>query len=205
LRLGIFGGVFNPPHIGHLICAQAAAVELELQSVLLVPVARAPHREIEHDPGADVRLELCERAVAGDERLEVSRLEVDRAGPSFTVDTLRALSDERPGDELHLILGGDAAAGLGSWKEPEELLKLARIAIAERTGWRREPVVVKLAGLRGAERALFFEMPRIDVSSTMVRRRVAAREPIRYLVPEGIAELIEERSLYRAPAGVQAE
>ena len=196
------GGVFNPPHIGHMVCAQEAVIGLELDGLLLVPAGEPPHRTVVDDPGAEVRFELCERAVAGDPVLRASRIEVDRAGPSFSVDTLRALRDERPDDDLFLILGGDAAAGLPTWKDPEELLTLARLAIAERSGFERERVTAALEALPGGAPA-FFEMPRIEVSSTLVRERVVAGVPIRYLVPDGVAELISERSLYRTPAAVE--
>ncbi|HWC31495.1 MAG TPA: nicotinate-nicotinamide nucleotide adenylyltransferase, partial [Actinomycetota bacterium] len=88
MRIGILGGVFNPPHLGHLVCAQEALIRLELDHVLLVPVGEAPHRPVEADPGAETRLELCRAAVSGDERVGASRVEVDRPGPSYTVDTL---------------------------------------------------------------------------------------------------------------------
>lgn len=210
MRAGILGGAFNPPHIGHLVLAQEAIVRLGIEAVTLVPVGRPPHRELEQDPGAEVRLELCERASAGDERLRVSRAEIDREGPSYTVDTLRELREQAPDDELFLILGGDQAAGLGSWREPEEVLTLATVVAAERGAWRREEIVVKLAGVKGAERLgvkgaerlVLLDMPRIGVSSTLVRKRVAAGQPIRYLVPDGVAELIAERGLYAAPAPV---
>ncbi len=197
------GGVFNPPHIGHLVCAQEAAIGLELDELLLVPAGAPPHRAVTDEPGAAVRFELCERAVAGDPVLHASRIEVDRDGPSFSVDTLRALRDERPDDDLLLILGGDAAAGLPSWHEPEELLTLAQLAIAERSGFERERVTAALEALPAADSPEFFGMPRIEVSSTLVRERVAAGKPIRYLVPDGVAELIAERSLYRAAAVVE--
>jgi nicotinate-nucleotide adenylyltransferase len=206
LRIGIFGGVFNPPHIGHLICAQEALVQVPLDVVRLVPVGRPPHRAIEDDPGAEVRFELCERAVEGDERMEVSRLELDRTGPSYTVDTLGELrARESDEDELVLILGSDQAAALPSWREPEEVLRLARLAVAEREGAAREAVVraVERVG-RGTDAVEFFDMPVVAVSSTLVRERMATGRPIRYLVPEGVAELIEARGLYTR-TGVGAE
>jgi nicotinate-nucleotide adenylyltransferase len=204
LRVGILGGVFNPPHIGHLICAQEALLQLELETVLFMPVGQAPHRGVEEDPGAEVRVEMCERAVAGDERLEVSRLEVEREGPSYTVDTLRQWRERSPDDEIFWLMGGDQAASLPSWREPEEVLSLATIAVVERTGWHREEVVIRLARLKGGARVVFFDMPRIDVSSSMVRRRVARGKPIRYLVPDAVAELVAERGLYGAsPVGAE--
>jgi nicotinate-nucleotide adenylyltransferase len=205
LRVGILGGAFNPPHIGHLVCAQEALVELGLDTVLLVPLGVAPHREIEQDPGAEARLEMCELAVAGDERLSPSRIEIDREGPSYTVDTVRELRERSADDELFLLLGGDQASSLRSWREPEELLRLATVAAVPRTGWPRERIEVKIAGVRGAQRLVFFDMPRIDISSTLVRHRVALGKPIRYLVPDGVADYIAGKSLYESSTRVAAD
>ena len=205
MRVGILGGAFNPPHVGHLVCAQEALVQLRLDKVVFVPMGRAPHREIEQDPGAEERVRMCEDAVAGDERFAVSRVEADRPGPSYTVDTLRELRDSAPDDDLFLILGGDQAAALPSWREPEKVLDLATVAAVDRTGWSRERIAVKIASLKGAERVVFFDMPRIDVSSTLVRHRAAAGKPVRYLVPGGVAEYLERKGLYRSPAPVAAD
>lgn len=187
-----------------MVLAQEALVQLELERVLLMPMGEAPHREIADDPGKEVRLELCEAAVDGDERMEVSRLEVEREGPSYTVDTLEALTKERPDDELVWILGGDQAAKLRSWREPDRVLELATIAATERGAWRRAGIFVEAAHMRHSARLVFFEMPPVGLSSTMIRRRVARGQPVRYLVPDAVAELIEERRLYRAGAAVAA-
>ena len=189
------------------MCAQEAWSQLGLDRVLLVPFGEAPHRTLESDPGGDVRCELCSQAVAGDERLEVSRVEVDREGPSFTSDTLRILSGEDP---LTLILGADQASALPEWHEPGEVLALARVAVASRAGVERDAVLRRLEGLcsadgaPAAERLDFFDMPRIDVSSSLVRSRAGSGRPIRYLVPERVATAIEINGLYGAPAGMQA-
>jgi nicotinate-nucleotide adenylyltransferase len=203
LRVGILGGAFNPPHIGHLVCAQEALVRLDLERVVFVPMGQAPHREIEDDPGADVRLRMCEAAAGEDERFEVSRVEIDREGPSYTVDTLRELVERSPDDQLVLILGGDQAASLAAWHEPEEVLRLATVAAVERTGWSRQRIAVRIASIEGAQDVVYFDMPRMDVSSSLVRHRVARGEPIRYLVPEQVASSIEANGLYAAsaPAG----
>ncbi len=195
MRLGILGGAFNPPHIGHLVCAQEAFVQLELDRVLFVPFGDPPHRSIEDDPGPEARVEMCDLALSGDERFELSRTEVDREGPSYTVDTLRELSGD---DELFLILGGDQAANLPRWHEPEEVLSLATVAAVERTGFSRNTIAVKTAGLPGAQRMRFFDMPRIGLSSSLVRRRAAAGLPIRYLVPPAVGEYIADHGLYGA-------
>jgi nicotinate-nucleotide adenylyltransferase len=196
LRIGILGGTFNPPHIGHLICAQEAHVQLGLDLVLLMPVRTPPHKTVEDEPGVGHRLELCRLAVAGDQRLRASSLEAEREGPSYTVATLVQLHACAPESELYLIVGGDIAAGLPSWREPERVLSLATLAVAKRRGTRRSDVRQALASLRGGERAVFFAMPRIALSSTIVRRRVREGLPIRYLVPDAVAAYIEEHHLY---------
>jgi nicotinate-nucleotide adenylyltransferase len=195
----VLGSAFNPPHLGHLVLAQEAAAQLGLGQVLLVPTGRAPHKEIPDDPGREVRLEMALAAVDGNGLLEVERVEVDAAerseDPTYTYVTLEALSGQRD-EDLVWIMGADAAVGLGEWRNPERILELATVAVAGRPGVAPEAVEAVLERLGGAERAEFIEMPVIGVSSTMVRRRVAARRPIRYLVPERVAELIEGRGLY---------
>ena len=168
-------------------------------------MGRAPHREIEGDPGAEVRVRLCGYAVGADDRLGLSRVEVDRAGSSYTVDTLKILRERSPEHELTLILGADQAARLPSWREPEAVLSLAEVAVAARGGMEQEGVLRHLDGLPGRERLSFFAMPRIDISSTLVRERAAAGRPIRYLVPDRVAEHIEAEGLYGATVPVSAE
>ena len=204
-RVGLLGGTFNPPHVGHLVCAQDALDQLELDQVVLMPVHTPPHKEAPLDPGGEVRLRMCELATAAEDGLSASRLELDRPGPSWTVDTLRALHATRPGDELTFIVGGDQAQGLRTWREPEAVLALATVAVAERAEVRRDHVRTGLAGLAGAERVAFFDMPRIDVSSSDIRLRVAARRPIRHLVPQAVATYIGEQHLYLPPAGATLE
>jgi nicotinate-nucleotide adenylyltransferase len=199
-RVGILGGTFNPPHNGHLECARAALEGLGLQRVLLVPVARPPHKPLRDDPGAAHRVEMCRLAVGDDERIGVSTVEVARGAPSYTVDTLRALHDADPQDELTFIAGGDMAASLPGWREPEAVLRLARLGVAERSGTGRAEVERALGGLAGAERVTFFDMPRVDVSSSEVRRRLAAGEAVGDAVPAPVAAYIEEHGLYGARA-----
>ena len=204
-ELGILGGTFNPPHVGHLVMVQEALDQLTLDRVWLMPVAQPPHKEALDDPGADVRLELCRVATAGDPHLEVCDLEVRRGGASYTVDTLRALHDRVPEHALTFIVGGDMAYSLPTWREPEAVLGLARLAVAERDGLRREDIARRLEPLHSGDRVVFFEMPRIDLSSSAVRRRIATGRSIRYLVPDPVAGAIEDRRLYRQAAGRPAE
>jgi nicotinate-nucleotide adenylyltransferase len=199
VRIGILGGTFNPPHLGHLVCGQEAYRELQLDCVMLIPARIPPHKPVEHEPGPEHRLRLCELATEDDDRFTVSRLELERDGPSYTVDTLEKLSSQASNNELFLIVGGDIAAGLPKWHRPERVLELATLAIAKRRGTTRGSVEQGLAGLRGGDRAQFFRMPRIGLSSTMIRRRVAAGQPIRYLVPDRVVDYIERHQLYGGP------
>lgn len=171
---------------------------------MFVPVGQASHRTVEHDPGGEMRLRLCKLAVAGDERFRVSRIELDRPGPTYSVDTLRELRRTRPEDELVLIIGGDEAAALRAWREPEDVLRLAEVAAVERNGERREAILEGLQGLEGLERLTFFDMPRVDVSASLIRARAAAGLPVRYLVPDAVAELIAAEALFGASGRAQA-
>jgi nicotinate-nucleotide adenylyltransferase len=197
-RIGILGGSFNPPHLAHLVCASEAATQLDLDRVLLTPVAAPPHKDADRDPGPQERLELCRLAIVGDERLGVCDVEVRRGGPSYTVDTLRELHARDPEDDLTFIVGGDIALGLPSWHEPEAVLGLARLAVAERSGAGRQDIATRLAErFADAPPPVFFDMPRLDISSSQIRRRVAEGRPIRYLVPDPVAEHIARGRLYR--------
>ena len=177
-------------------------MQLELDRVLFVPVGEAPHREIVGDPGAEARLEMVELAVGDDERFEASRMELDRKGPSYTSDTLAELREASPDDELFLILGGDQAAALPTWHEPEKVLELATVAVFERASWGRNAIVIKIGRLPGARDIRYLDMPLIQVSSSGIRRRVREGAPIRYLVPDRVAGYIEERALYGAKEAV---
>jgi len=197
VRIGVLGGTFNPPHLGHLLCAQEAYVQLELDAVMLMPARTPPHKPVEEEPGVEHRLELCRLAAMEDRRFEVSDLEVNRPGPSYTVDTLSELHSKAPDNELFLIVGGDIAAGLPEWREPQQVLSLATLAVAERSGTPRAAVDGALERLGGGDRARFFQMPTIGISSTLVRERVHAGLPLRYLVPEPVEAYIADRGLYR--------
>ena len=190
------GGTFNPPHLGHLICAQEAYLQLELEAVVLIPARIPPHKSIGDEPGAEHRLELCRLAVQDDRRLQVSDLEIHRDGPSYTVDTLQELHDREPDCELFLIVGGDIAAGLPGWYQPERVLQLATLAVARRRGTPTARVRHALEGLRHSERTRFFSMPRIAISSTTIRSRVKQGLAIKYLVPDAVSAYIDSQRLY---------
>lgn len=195
-RVGILGGTFNPPHVGHLLCAQEALTQLGLDRVVLMPVFEPPHKEVANDPGPDVRLKLCLLATEDDPRLDVSDIEIERGGTSYTVDTLRELHETAPGDELTVIVGADVARALPDWREPEEVLSLARLAVTERADVGHADVIGGLGSLADTGQIDFFEMLRLDVSSSQIRARISHDEPIRYLVTDPVREEIERRGWY---------
>jgi nicotinate-nucleotide adenylyltransferase len=179
------------------VLAQETASQLGLDRVLLVPSGEAPHKRIDPEPGPLVRLEMTRLAAAGDELLEASEIEVARTGPSYSFRTLEILRDELPADELTFLMGADVAAHLEQWRQPERVVELARLAIAARPGTELDETEAALERLGASERAEFIRMPEIGVSSTRIRRRIAQGRPVRYLVPDAVAELIAERGLYR--------
>lgn len=192
--------MFNPPHVGHLALAHAAASDLDLERVLLTPTLVSPHKPAEEDPGAEHRLRMCRLAVQDDRRVGVCALELERPGPSYTVDTLRSIHEGDPDVEVTLIVGADMARTLGSWREPREILRLARLAVAERDDVTRREVLDALVPLDGAGRTAFLEMPLVDVSSSMIRLRVTAGEPVEALVGSDVARYIAQHELYGAQA-----
>ena len=163
----------------------------------MIPVGVAPHREIDPEPGADVRLEMVRHAVEGDDLLEVSDFEVTHEETSYTFRTLEGLREERAGDDVTLLMGADVAASFGEWKEPDRVLALARIGVAARPGADLDEAEATLERLGAHDRFVVVRMPELGVSSTRIRRRVASGRSIRYLVPDRVRELIDDRGLYR--------
>jgi len=197
VRIGILGGTFNPPHLGHLVLAQEAYLRLSLDRVMLVPARIPPHKPVDDEPGVEHRLEMCRLAADGESWLNVSDLEVQRPGPSYTVDTLEQLHSRTPDSELYLIVGADIAVGLPDWRDPGRVLSLATLSVAERPGTSRAAVEEAMENVPGGERARYFEMLEIGISSTMLRDRVRAGQPTRYLMPDAVRSYIESNALYR--------
>jgi nicotinate-nucleotide adenylyltransferase len=194
--IGVLGSAFNPPHLGHLALAQEALWQLGLSEVILVPTGGAPHKRILDDPGRELRLAMTRLAAADDPRFSVSIVEVDREGPSYTYETLELLAKERLDTELVFVMGADAAVGLESWRNPERVVELARLAVARRAGVSDAEVAAVMRSLGAAGRATMLEMPQFGVSSSAVRERAAVGRPLRYLVPEPVARFIEEKGIY---------
>jgi nicotinate-nucleotide adenylyltransferase len=191
VRLGVLGGSFNPPHIGHLVIASDAFESLELDKLLVVPAALNPLKQ--HDktaPTPHERLEMARMTFGGDPRFEVSAMEIERGGLSYTVDTLEALAAENPEAEIVLLLGVDAVKSLDRWKKPERIRELASLAMLSRGDDDLDvPRDVKRVTTR-----------RIDVSSTEIRERLGKGLPVRGFVAESVERFISAAKLYGSPA-----
>ena len=195
--IGVLGSASNPQHLCHLALAQEALWQLGLREVVLVPTGEAPHKRIADDPGRELRMTMTRLAAADDSRFSVSGLEVEREGPSYTYETLEMLAEEKGDTELVFVMGADAAVGLESWRNPERVVELARIAVASRAGVSEADVAAAMRSLGAEGRATMLEMPQFGVSSSAVRERAASGRPLRYLTPEPVARFIEEKGLYR--------
>jgi nicotinate-nucleotide adenylyltransferase len=195
MRLGVFGGTFDPVHIGHLILAEAALDDVGLDRVLFVPAAAPPHKPGGAIAPSEIRLEMLRAALQGNPRFEATDLELLRIGPSYTADTLAQIAGEPrwQGAELVLLVGTDMLLDLPRWSRPGEILSRASLLAAERTGFDgrgAEPYVL--------ERTVFLRTPRIDISSSEIRQRISERKSVRYRVVEAVERIIRERRVYRA-------
>ena len=197
--IGVLGGSFNPPHVGHLVIASDAAAAVDLEQVLFVPAAAPPHKDVADDVPAAVRLEMTRLAVDDDERFAASGVEIE-LGLRFTSDTLAALAARRRGRELVFVGGSDTLLQFETWHQPDLILERARFVVAPRPG--DAPAAIERAVARwGRDRVTILPSVAIGVSSSMVRARVRAGRPISYLVPRAVERFIEERGLYRSPSG----
>ncbi|CAN5679384.1 nicotinate-nucleotide adenylyltransferase [soil metagenome] len=188
MKAGLFGGTFDPPHVGHLIVAQDALIALQLDRIVFVPAATPPHKQDRHVTPPQHRLRMLELAIGDNSAFAVDRMELDRPGPSYTVDTLRELSDREPSADWTLLIGADQYAEFDTWKEPGEVRRMARIGVMGRAGTElpSDP----------AGTVTHVDVTRIDISSTAIRQRVANGLSIRYHVPAQVEAFIFENRLY---------
>lgn len=197
-RIGILGGTFDPPHVGHLWLAGLAADSLGLARVLFMPAAQPPHKRRRGMSSITDRLLMTRLAIAADPQFELSTLEVGRPGPSYTVDSVEELRRSYPEARLFLLMAADSLDAIDSWREPDRLLSLIEWAVGPRPGSELpSPDALRQRFGPAARRIHLLEGPALDVSATEIRRRVAAGKTIRYLVPQAVEELIAEKGLYR--------
>ena len=192
MKIGVFGGTFNPPHLGHLIVAESARETLNLDKVFFIPCGSPPHKSSRSLIDSDRRMEMVTLAISGHRSFELSDLEIQRGGKSYTVDTLRVLTSLYPRSELYLLIGIDNLLDLHTWKEPEEIFALSEVVAINRPGF--DPADVRKDYLR---RVTFLRSPNIDISSSEIRRKAKMGKSIRYLVPSAVEAYIAKHGAYR--------
>lgn len=197
MRVGVLGGTFDPIHIGHLVAAEEVRAQLRLDRVIFVPAGLPPHKLTDYISPVDYRLAMVKLAVASNPYFTVSRVDIDRFGPCYTVDTIELLRDEwGPDVELYFIMGSDCLADMLTWHKPERLIRLCRLAVMERPDYRvdMEQLERLLPGI--TSRVHLINSPQLDISSTDIQRRVRDGLPIKYQVPEAVENYIYKHELY---------
>lgn len=196
-RLGIIGGTFDPPHYGHLVLAENGRAQLDLDSVLFVPAAQPPHKPEKPMTETHHRIAMVQTAIADNAAFQLSRVDVDRPGPHFTVDMLGILRETYPRAGLFFLMGGDSLSEFLSWRDPGSIVDRAHLAVMQRPGWETDVETLEdhLPGIR--ERLAWLDTPYLKISGTDLRRRVREGLPIRYLVPAAVREYVGEHNLYR--------
>ena len=198
VRLGLFGGTFDPPHLGHLVVAQDAAERLGLDRLIFVVAGLPPHKLRERLSPARVRLEMVRAAVKGNPLFEASAVEVDRSGPTYTVDTLRRFRAMHPEARLFFLMGADQLEEFRDWKEPESIASLATVVAMTREGSGGEGPLGPVPPVGPPMGIIQLPVTRMDLSSTDVRDRVREGRSVQYLVPREVLRIIEDQGLYRS-------
>jgi len=202
MRVGVLGGTFDPPHLGHLILASEAQTQLGLEVVLWVVTGRSPFKVGRAITDAVHRVDMVRAAIVDNPAFELSRIDVDRAGPHFTADTVALIAQRRPDDELFFLMGADSLADFPRWQRPDAILRCCRLAVLRRPGAEvdLDPLSAVVPGL--AEKVQWVNAPQVEISASDLRSRVRAGRSIRYFVPEAVREIVLRRRLYAPAAGV---
>jgi nicotinate-nucleotide adenylyltransferase len=202
VKVGIFGGTFDPVHQGHMVIAEQVMGELGFSHVLFVPGGIPPHKEASSvRASAEDRFDMVEAAVAENERFSVDRVEVNAGRPMHSVETVGILKERSPGDEWYFISGADEVSNLLAWKDPDRLLEEVVMVAATRPGFDLSKLGHLEAGLRNFDRIFPVECTRVDISATGIRRRILQGKSVRYLVPEGVYRIIRDKGLYEGDEG----
>jgi nicotinate-nucleotide adenylyltransferase len=198
LRVGLLGGSFDPPHMGHLILAQEACEQLALDRVLFAPAGQQPLKAGQPVTAVEDRVRMTQLAIAGNPHFELSRADVDRPGPHYTIDLVRIVAGKfPPGSELYFLMGFDSLADLPKWREPDQLIRTVRLVALTRPEVRIDwdALEAQLPGVR--ERVQLLDMPEIEIASRDLRERARTGRSIRYMVPDGVVAYIADKGLYR--------
>lgn len=202
VRIGVYGGTFDPVHLGHLILAETCREQARLDRVIFIPAGLPPHKQDREFTPGNARAEMLEFAIAGHPEFSVDRSEIKRSGPSYTVETLRSLRQDHPNDELFLLMGADSLAEFPLWKDPREIASLASLIVVNR-GSQAPPdldLLIAHVGESAVARIQLVAMPGIDISASDIRRRAQQGGSLRYLVPRAVERYIVEHHLYQ-PGG----
>jgi nicotinate-nucleotide adenylyltransferase len=197
-RIGVLGGTFDPPHLGHLAIAQAAMAQLRLQQVLFAPTRQPPHKPLPDITPVERRIEMVQLAIANDPHFTLSRVDVDREGPTYTVDMLRLLHQQLgAGVDLYFIMGMDSLANILTWRDPHEIIRLCWLAVFQRPGFdaNLDELEKHLPGLR--KRVIMLNSPMLDIAASDLQQRIRAGQSIQHLVPAPVAEYIAKHNLYK--------
>lgn len=209
MRIGIFGGTFDPIHQGHLVVAEQAREQARLDEVWFVLAARPPHKSGQQPTPFHQRADMVELAIAGNPAFRLEKMEAERSGPSYTVDTLTAIRARDPQADLHLMLGADCLPDLPNWHQPRKIVSLAKLLIAARPGWSIWPEERIRTALNLPKEASFsmqvILVPQMDIASRDLRRRIAAGLSARYMIPNAVLAYIRDKNLYREPAASKEE
>jgi len=196
VRVGILGGTFDPPHIGHLILGEYAADALGLSRLLYMPAADPPHKRNKPKTPIQHRLAMLHLALADNPRFEISRVDVERTGPHYALDTVQLVQAQHPQAEIYFVMGSDSLYDLPTWHRPAEFMRACKLAVMRRPGFDAYPDMYEdiLPGL--AQRVVMIDAPLVEVSSTDISRRLAAGRSVRYLVPDSVLAYIQQNRLY---------
>jgi nicotinate-nucleotide adenylyltransferase len=195
-RIGILGGTFDPPHVGHLILGEYSIDALDLTHLLFVPAADPPHKQDRAKTPVEHRLAMLKLAIKGNERFDLSRIDLDRPGPHYSLDTVKIVGAQFPSAELYFVMGGDSLRDLPKWHRPQELIALCKLAVMRRPGDNLNPGMHK-AVLPGLEqRVVMMDTPVLEISSTEIINRLRQGKSVRYLVPDEVLAYIAEYGVY---------
>jgi nicotinate-nucleotide adenylyltransferase len=196
-RIGILGGTFDPPHVGHLILAEYSAEALDLSHLFFVPAADPPHKQDEVKTPVHHRLAMLEQAIADNERFSLSRIDIDRPGPHYSADTVRIVSSQFPDGDLYFVMGGDSFRDLPTWHHPQEIVARCKIAVMRRPYDQIQPDMHETVLPALAQRVIVIDAPLLEISSTDIAERLRQGRSVRYLVPDSVLDYITRHTLYQ--------